>query len=301
MKRPRKLLFLVVILMMCLLLTSCSQNSENVTSNGKIAGTVSAAHEYTSEDYGFSFQYDNLTLNTKINGDQFAELTAATGDTATVKIDEADQKYGENPEEWLTKTDNTLNYSNYETKQLKLGKYDARLEEYSWKVGGKPLQTIVLTAYKDGLFYKLIVIMKEENVETCKPEFDIVVNSFTLSDKVIDLAALQPWKTQLPPDYPLDVINLYGIEKIYSVVGDKLEPGKGFISVQYYVKDDYSAEQIAQMFKDALQDSQDFKFTDSSSVTKLTGIKAGYEYEVQIKKYASGRINLVKVEVSKTK
>lgn len=308
MKRGKKLLLLVFIVTICLLSAACSKNVENngnagedATSNSNMGEKVSGAHEFISEDYGFSFKYNNLTLDSEIDGDRFAKLTHANGDKAVVKIDEPDKSYGD-PEEWLTKSSDTSKYDNYETKQFKLGKYNARLEEYSWKVGGKPLRTIVLTAYKDGLFYKLIITMNEENVNISKPEFDVVVNSFTLADTVVDLDALSPWKSQLPADYPLDVIDLYGIEKIYSVVGDKLEPGKGFISVQYYTKDEYSAEDIGQMFKnDALQNSEDFTYSDTSDRIKITGIRAGYEYEIQIKKYSSGRISLVKVEVSKPK
>ncbi len=308
MKRGKKLLLLVLMLTICLLSASCSKNTtnddnvgENATNDGTTGEKVSGAHEFISEDYGFSFKYNDLTLNSEIDGDQFAELTHANGDKAVVKITEPDMIYGENPEEWLTKSFDTSQYDNYETRQLKLGKYNARLEEYSCKVGGKPFRTIVLTSYKDGLFYKLIVTMKEENVNTSRQEFDVVVNSFILADTVVDLDALKPWKAQLPADYPLNVIDLYGIEKIYSVVGDKLEPGKGFISVQYYVKDVYSAEEIGGMFKDALQDSQDLTFSDTSDRTKITGIKAGYEYEIQIKKYSDGDIRMTEVEVSKPK
>ncbi len=302
-KSSKKVMLLVFMLAICFSSVSCFKNEtgnagENATNNGNIGEKVTGAHEFTSQDYGFSFQYNNLTLDSEIDGDQFAELTHANGDKATVKIYEPDQRYGD-PEEWLTKSFDTSQYNNYETKQLKLGKYNARWEEYAWEVGGQPLRNIVLTAYKDGLFYNLIVTMKEENVDTSKPEFDVVVNSFSLADSVVDLDALAPWKTELPAAYPLDVIDLYGIEKIHAVVGDKIEPGKGFISVHYYAKDNYSAADIGQMFKDALQDSQNFAYSDSSDRIKITGIKAGYEYEIQVKKYSSGRISLVEVEVSK--
>lgn len=295
MKKTRELLLLVFILVMCVVMTGCSKNT---TSSGNMGETVSAAHEYTSKDYGFSFKYNNLTLDSKVDGDRYAKLTHADGDTAEVKIFEPDKSYGD-PEEWLTKSDNTLQHENYQTRQLKLGKYKARLEDYAWKVGGKPLRTNVLTAYKDGLYYELIVTMKEENVKISKPEFDVVINSFALADTKVDLAALKPWKSQLPAAYPLDVIDLYGIDKIHAVVGDKLEPGKGFISVHYYVKKSYSADQIAQMFKDALQDSQDFKFADNSDLTRIRGVKAGYQYDIKIMKFSTGGINMVKVEVSK--
>lgn len=296
MQRCKTLIILVVIFMSCVLLASCSKN---VTSNGSTGGgKVTAAHNFVSEDYGFSFKYNNLTLDSKVNGDRFAKLTHANGDTATVKISEPDKRFGD-PEELLTKTIDTSQYQNYETKQLKLGKYTARLDEYSWKVGGKPLKTIALKAYKDGLYYDLIVTMKEENMSASKPEFDVVLNSFALSDKTVSLDSLKPWKSQLPAAYPIDVIDLYGIEKIHAVVGDKLEPGKGFISVHYYVKSQYTAADIGKMFQDALQDSQGFKYNDNKDETRIQGTKAGYSYKIEIKKFSTGAINLVEIEVSK--
>ncbi len=295
MKLLKKLFLLICLLSLCVVLSSCSKMDNSSGGGEKATG----ANEYISSDYGFSFKYNNLKLDSKIDGDQFAELTHLSGDKAIVKIHEPDKIYGNNPEEWLMKSFETSEYNVHNRKLLKLGNYNARLVEYSWKVGGKPIRTIDLTAYKDGLFYNLIVTMKEENVNNVRGEFDVLVNSFALSDKTVDLQALKPWRTQLPADYPVDVIDLYGIEKIHAVIGDKFEPGKGFISVHYYVKDKYTAEDISKMFQDSLKDSQNFKVSDSSSATKIEGIKSGYNYKIEINKSSKGKISLVKVEVRK--
>jgi hypothetical protein len=305
MKRSSKLSYLIVLAIIVLLLPACAKsasNTENVTGDNNAKGKIAGANEYVSKDYAFSFKYNNLTLDSKIDGNQFAELASASGDKAVVTIVEPDKIYGDNPEEWLLKSYETSENTIENRKILKLGKYNARLVEYSWKVGGKPIRTIDLTAYKDGLYYSLIVTMKEENVKAVRQEFDTVVNSFTLADTVVSLDALKPWKTQLPADYPLNVIDLYGIREIYSVVGKTLQPGKGFIAVQYYPKDQYSAADIGKMFQDSLKDAQNFKYTDVSEEIKITGTKAGYDFKIQISKYSSsGKINMIKIEVSKPK
>jgi hypothetical protein len=181
-------LFFILVLIFLIFISAVSCGKKEV--NGGNSPSTSGLKEFSLEKYGFALKYDKLILNDKIDGDQFVELKHLSGDTATVTIKKPDPLVGDKPEEWLKNSFKTSDYKIYQRKEMKLGKYPGLLVEYAWKVMGKPIRTIDLTAYKDGYFYSLIVIMREENVEDVRKEFDKVVKSFNLFDSKVDLDTL---------------------------------------------------------------------------------------------------------------
>jgi len=123
--------------------------NNKATKDNKSADKVKPGeNKYVNQKYGFSLTYNRLMFDDKIAGDRFAELTHLSGDKAVVHIKEPDPLVGDDPEAWLMNSYKTSPYLIHRRKELRLGKYPARLVEFSWKVLGKPIRTIDLTAYK---------------------------------------------------------------------------------------------------------------------------------------------------------
>lgn len=226
-----------------------------------------------------------LMFDDRIDGERFAALTHLSGDKAVVHIKKPDSLVGDDPEAWLMNSYKMSPYQTHRRKELKLGKYPARLVEFSWKVLGKPIRTIDLTAYKDGYFYSLTVTMKEEFVDDTRKEFDVVVGSFMLSDKVVNLEELKPWKEQIPAGFPFDIIDLFGIEKVTSVLGREPPTGKRALTVLYNVKKEKTYEEVIAYYHDLLKDSTDLKFSKDSERTRIYGTKSGYYFEIELRYY----------------
>ena len=235
----------------------------------------------------------------KINGDRFAELTHLSGDKAVVHIKEPDPLVGDDPEAWLMNSYKTSPYQIHRRKEMRLGKYPARLVEFSWKVLGKPIRTIDLAAYKDGYFYSVTVTMKEEYVDDTRKEFDVVVGSFMLSDNVVNLEQLKPWKEQIPAAFPFDVIDVFGVEKVTSVIGGDAPTEKRALTVIYDVKEECPYEEVIAYYQGLLKDSKDLKSSKGSERAKIYGTKSGYYFEIEVNYYKRMKKTTAKIRAYK--
>jgi hypothetical protein len=289
-------LFFILVLIFLILISAVSCGKKEV--NGGNSPSTSGLKEFSLEKYGFALKYDKLILNDKIDGDQFVELKHLSGDTATVTIKKPDPLIGDKPEEWLKNSFKTSDYKIYQRKEMKLGKYPGLLVEYAWKVMGKPIRTIDLTAYKDGYFYSLIVIMREENVEDVRKEFDKVVKSFNLFDSKVDLDTLQPWKEKIPKNFPFDVVELFGVLEVTSVFGESVTEKAG-LTVLYDVAENVKYEDVINYFKETFKDAAGFDFSSGSEHTKIRGTKSGYAFEVELRFYKTLGKTTVTLRVKK--
>lgn len=288
---------------------SCSSKDKNEASEeGNQAGdgvSVKAEgdNEFIREEYGFGFRYNLLGVDDKIHGDQFVELSFISGDTATVSIQKPDPLVGDNPEQWLMNSFKSSDYQIYERKEMKIGKYPALLVEYGTEILKTPMRIIDLTAYKDGYFYSLIVVMKEESAEDSRQQFDVVVDSFTLFDNIVDLDKLKLWKEAIPDDFPFDLVELIGVEEVESVWGDPMTES-GYLTVIYDVKQEITNEEVQKYYNDLLKGSEGYEYdegTDPEGVkkTEIYGSVPGYRVEVVLRYYPLMEKTTVKVDIRK--
>ena len=262
-----------------------TQGTDNT--NGK--GT-----EYVSK-YGFAFRYGQLMLDAVPSGDQFIELKHLSGDTAVVKIQKPDALYGD-PVEWLKTAYANSDYKTYVLDRAPLNGYPAVRTEFSWTVMKVPIRTIIVTAYKDGYFFSLIVTMKEAYVDDTRKEFDKVVASFRLLPDKIDLEAMAPWKEQLPKGFPITDVPLFAVDEIQTASGTALDVNGGYDV--FYSSNGVYAEIIAH-YEDVLAGATALEVDKGEEKTTLQGVTKGMYIEVEINYYKTLESCNVAVRVRK--
>jgi hypothetical protein len=266
------------------------------------AGTPTQAVDVTNapgtdyiSKYGFAMRYGALLLDDVPSGDRFLELKHLSGDTAVVRIQVPDELYGD-PETWLKTAYDSSEYKTYVLDHSPLSGYPAVHVEYGWNVMKVPIRTIVVTAYKDGYFFSLVVTMKEANVEDVRKEFDSVVESFRLLKDKIDLEAMAPWKESLPKGYPLDEVPLFAVDEIQTASGTALDVGGGF-HLFYSSKGSY--QDLIDHFAEVFDGAVGLDVDKGSEKTKMSGVKNGLDIEVEITYYKSLEYCNVSVRVKK--
>jgi len=232
-----------------------------------------------SSDYGFSFRYKDLALDSVPDGDDFADLTHLSGDKAIVSIKIPDKLYGD-PAAWIKTAYDNNAYTTQVLKHFTLDGYPAVLVEFSWTVMKVPMRAINLIALKDGYFYTLNVSMREANLGDVRSSFDLVVSTFHLSTKKIDLAALEPWKAKLPAGYPLDLVPLFAVDSIDT---SGTNAAGSYFMVHYIANGKY--QDIIDHFKKVMADAQKPDISVGTEHTEMTGVKGGFNVEIDIKYY----------------
>jgi len=127
--------------------------------------------------------------------------------------------------------------------------------------------------------------MKEEYVDDVRKEFDIVVGTFMLLDNVVNLEQLKPWKDQIPAGFPFDVVDLFGVEEVTSVIGGGDPTEKRALTVLYDVKEEYPYEEVIAYYHNLLKDSEGLEFSKGSERTRIYGTKSGYYFEIELNFY----------------
>lgn len=242
---------------------------EDIISDIKIPGK----NKYVSAKYGFSFSYNQLMLNDKPSGNEVIELRHLSGDRAVVSIRKPDPLEG-NPEEYIKTAHKNWGQKLYVRKEMMLGKYPALLAEFSQEVMKIKMRVIELTAVKDGYFYSLIVTMDERYVDDVRQEFDIVVNSFRLSD--VKVALEERWKDELPKDFPHEVLPLYAVDEIYYVSGQSLAEDRR-LTVIYDSKE--SRENLIEYYEKVMDGAERLP---ASAPVVISGVKAGYIINIEM-------------------
>ncbi len=311
-KHGRGLICVIGILVLCLIAVGCQKKTPKEEAIGadsaqgevaaeateaggqtKEAETTAAANQtepakikgentYENPDLGFSFQYNKLMLDTESDDETYATLMHLSGDKARVTVAVPDAIL-EDPEAWLKKEGTTKDYKTFKDQVMTLDGYPARLNEYEVSMMGKLYHTINLTALKDGYFYTLSVLMDAAYVEDTRTEFDVVVGSFSLSNKVVNLETLELWKSEVPSDFPFDTVPFFEVASIYGVFGKSMAED-GHLDVTYVVKDGITEEEVIQFYDDLLKGTGGYARDNGRSGEEITGTLGQYAIEVQVRK-----------------
>lgn len=293
---------LIGILALCLMVVGCQGNQEGkpLTMDGasqektqeteSSKGKVKGENRYENPDLGFSFEYNKLMLDTQVNDDTFATLMHLSGDKATVTV-AVPNDILDDPEAWLKKEGTTKDYKTFQDKVMTLDGYPARLNEYEISMMGTLYRTINLTALKDGYFYTLTVLMNAAYVEDTRTEFDVVVGSFSLSDKKVDLEKLALWKSEVPSDFPFDTVPFFQVDSIYGVFGKSMAES-GHLDVTYIVKDGFTEEDALKFYDDILKGTAGYGRDDVYEGEEITGTLGQYAIEVTVKKILGVQVSV---------
>lgn len=261
-----------------------SDNTTPVTDKAADTGSGGIGENvYSHPQLGFSFEYNQLMLDDKMDGDVYATLMHLSGDKAEITVAKPNDIL-EDPEAWLKKTGTTKDYKTYVDKVMTLNGYPARLNEYEVTMMGTLYRHILLTVFKDGYFYKLSILMNAAYVEDVRTEFDVVVKTFNVTQDKVDLEALALWQQALPDNFPKEAVPLFEVAEIYGVNDFGLAE-KGALVVEYVLKPEVTPEAVLEFYDALLKGSEGYVKEKRRQGQVIEGSVKGYSLEVVVGDY----------------